>query len=652
MQPVEQTINVQPEQQPEQPQAPQRPVQQQPAQAAGKAAGKGFPRPAPPAKGRGKVGPPPGPPKGVGKAGSSRFGTARAPPPELMAPAGAARLQVPGALDSAAGTFWEGLGLWRPEDGSGILEGTVIDYEALFSQWAAMPEPPQRAHMRRGRAALPSQLAMQAGVAVRSNRFTPELVRRALTEDVEVLTPDQAAALDHLVQLVATAEPHLQTWVQQFGVQSLDEDAAVLWAISGIPLFRERAAVCREWHHLHEDDDHEYDLMSRATSLMSDLTTSQAMKTVFQTLLIVRNVLKQSGHAAYSLQTGGLGTERVARHAPSVLDPDTGVVAPTDLGWLRSQCPSVLQFVARSLDETRARRSRLRFMRMLAVGRLLPEDAVRSLTWSFLDDLQECPTDAVTTLRLCDARPFSNDVLGWLDRRGRLLAGLRDSRIRLLLERADANSRLAGQLVSFQAMVAASLQANRRRRTALLEIGRRICQLGGEANVDPRQRLDVAGSILHRLRQFGTSLAEEMAALRARRDSERHVAQRGHGDPERKARAWAPVDTRQATLLLTRDLDLIRTLRGTGAAASAPSARDTLGRGAAGPQAEDGAAGAESEEVPAESEAPTPHVDLVHGGLEGVYRRDPITGKWGQRLDAVDGTALTDLGLGGPRPAA
>lgn len=132
------------------------------------------------------------------------------------------------------------------------------------------------------------------------------------------------------------------------------------------------------------------------------------------------------------------------------------------------------------------------------------------------------------------------------------------------------------------------------------------------ANNPSQQLLEerAAATVCSHLKSLGKNLATE----RLRQETEHKLTVPLGGNAGRRARAWPPVDTTVATLHATSDTDLLRTL-----GFLLPS------RGAAG----------------------------VHGGPEGVYRRDPETGEWvvqrsgGPARNAPSGTDLLHGGADG-----
>jgi len=116
----------------------------------------------------------------------------------------------------------------------------------------------------------------------------------------------------------------------------------------------------------------------------------------------------------------------------------------------------------------------------------------------------------------------------------------------------------------------------------------------------------------------------------------------------RPPKKWSVVDTRDPALRATTDPDLIRELRdpGYGQRGVGSDSREAVQDGTAAKTADDTDTHASKNLVVG------PKIHLIHGGMDGVYKRDPVTGKWGARLDGVDGTTSVELMLGGPRAEA
>jgi len=95
---------------------------------------------------------------------------------------------------------------------------------------------------------LPANISRRAEIAVTASRLTPELVRRALTEDVTAITAKQAQVLaQELAPIAQEANSYLQMAVNHHGHEWLNTAEAVLWAIGDLSHFRARASAVAEW---------------------------------------------------------------------------------------------------------------------------------------------------------------------------------------------------------------------------------------------------------------------------------------------------------------------------------------------------------------------------------------------------------------------
>jgi len=567
-------------------------------------------------------------------------------PMHLAAPSGAPLLRLQHSWANAEGSLWEGLSPWDAS-GSGVLEETVIDYDMLRRCWAPLPPMPAPA-ARTASGVLPPNLAQKAGIAVRASKLTPQSVRRALTEDMTAVTPEQAGVLaNELAPLVRDAHGHLQIAVNRGGAESLNPVEAVLWAIGEISFSEARARLVATWYFLEEDCQVVAEQEERVSSLVADLCHSRPLKTLLQTILVARNVLGQQereGYSASSLVT--LQNERALQHVPSTFDPATGEVVPPSRTWLRDNCPTVLALVAEMLEATHIRRCRLRFMRMLAVGKLVPkDDDICRITWSFLDDLQESPRDVLQLLMRCRGDSCTWDLAQSITSHCMQLRHLLQQELAWVMQREVADTPFAQQLGELRVRVVEALDASRACSQRATSAAQGICRLGMQGRTSyarDNTAFEIATEVLCSLKHLGLRLAEEMRSAQEKQAAVRAAVARSLDRRGARCRAWAQVEVGSSLLWVTMDADIIRRLR----------------RGLQQPQtpaepAEPRAKPATQEaEAPAEARARTlaSYSDMVHGGLEGVYRRDPASGRWGPRLDGVTGAAGCELLLGGPRP--
>jgi len=406
-----------------------------------------------------------------------------------------------------------------------------------------------------------------------------------------------------------------------------------------------------EWYALEEDVADALRRAQEATDIAEELRASRPLRTVLQTILVVRNILGQQGCPGYTAKSlEHIYCERLPRHAPTTWDPVTGLpVAPAE-SWIRENTPTVLLLVARMLEATHARRCRLRFMRMLAVGRFLKSgENICRITWSYLDDLHESPRDAVTLLRKCNMGICDRDLAGMIVQHVRRLRRLQAQELSWLRE-GTVEGLFADQIAELRVRVAEAIQAVEGCGERAAEAAAQFCHLAGEtraAQATGAACFDTAGAMLSSLRCLGQRLHVELAGVQEE-ESRRRLARQPASASSRaraggRSRTWEPVDTSHL-ILATRDPELIRELRGgrQGAAAPAPAPE--------GPRQPTQAKA--KAEAKAKVTQPALFANLMHGGQEGQYRRDPVTGKWGPRLDGLDGTCATELMLGGPQAEA
>ncbi|CAE8635893.1 unnamed protein product [Polarella glacialis] len=360
------------------------------------------------------------------------------------------------------------------------------------------------------------------------------------------------------------------------------------------------------------------------------------MRTLLQAILACRNVLGQQGHEGYAIKTfTSISSQRLARHAPTSFDPVTGAVVTVPLSWIHANNPSVLLLVAQMLESTHEYRCRLRFLRMLAVGRSVPERGnLCKLVWAYLDDLSESPRDVLPLLSglsqsFCN-RDLADEISSLAMKYRRFLA--HDF---VLLEQHQSHGGVfAHQIAALKARFADALDTCDQSCEALANSAVQICRLAGEPQAFGAAAFDNTAAVLRSLNFVGSKLKEEMWAVQEKRRVTFSSVQSGQRSIRRR---WKTVDTSSHLRMTTHDPDLIRQLR------------DPRPHGA---KKEDDVALASgtSEEASPEPVAPeqSTYCDLVHGGPAGVYNRDPASGRWGRRLDRVDGTSPLQLMLGGP----
>lgn len=356
-----------------------------------------------------------------------------------------------------------------------------------------------------------------------------------------------------------------------------------------------------------------------------------SLKTVLQITLAIRNIMSQSA-------SDGMRTDRL----PS-LDFDkigrgnTNGVTPT----------SVLALVVQMLEGTHTRRANLRFHRMMAVGRLVPKDSARKIVWSFLGNLGDSPWDCLPLLAECNPELCSRDMLAEItDRHRHMRILLQTKFVTVASAAADGvtTSQWCQQLEAFERSVEDAVA------TFELAIGRLVSAIasikqlfGEQAGVGaPQHRWeDHARSVFVHLRMFGSKLSAERQSREAARI--RDALQIAGGGS--KVRSWPPIDTTTAVLNATTDTDLIRALglmlpsRGGGAG--------THG-GPEGNYERDPVTGEWVAAGRTAARAGPSGADLMHGGADGAYTRDPITGRWtnaytGRAHDGPEGIDLSSF---------
>mmetsp|Transcript_5738 Transcript_5738/g.10316 ORF Transcript_5738/g.10316 Transcript_5738/m.10316 type:complete len:614 (+) Transcript_5738:46-1887(+) len=595
-------------------------------------------------KGKGKAPPPPGP---AAQKGNGKGKPVGVPPPEwLVAPTGPVPpLRADLVLPSAKGTIWEGLEIWGQDGSSNVLEATVMDYDSLMNLWTPIPSPPPRRRQQQvRRAILPRAVKDTVEIAVRGTRLSPELVRRALTEDMLAITAEQAEALNtSIVPFVAEAFGELQASVNRDGADALEPAEAVLWAIHDIPQVTSRANLLAKQHSMCEDVARVRKMVEQAKSAATQLE-SRPMRSLLQMILAVRNILAQAGHEGLRIRMlGDLGTLRLRRPVQTDIDPITGDVTRASPSWINENNPSVLALVAQMLEKSHENRCRLRFLRMLAVGRYPASREERlgpnccRLIWSYLDDLHESPRDVLDYLQSCSQSLCDREVLREIELQAMTFrVALTQDFVWVeqgLVPAATATSPWASQMQALRTEFETALQVCDNSIQELSDVAVLFCRLAGEPRQVGREAFSMASEVLRSLRKLGNELNTEIRSVQVKID-EAALKSQGRADGTRKK--WPLVDTSHILLQAT-DPAVIRELRApaTMSATERPQERvPTI------PEEET----AEGNEV----RAPDVYCDLVHGGLEGSYARDPVTGRWGRRLDGLDGTEGADVQLGGP----
>eukprot|EP00747_Dinoflagellata_sp_TGD_P130026 gnl/TRDRNA2_/TRDRNA2_174770_c5_seq1.p1 gnl/TRDRNA2_/TRDRNA2_174770_c5~~gnl/TRDRNA2_/TRDRNA2_174770_c5_seq1.p1 ORF type:complete len:685 (+),score=109.58 gnl/TRDRNA2_/TRDRNA2_174770_c5_seq1:32-2056(+) len=623
-------------------------AQQPPAKAAGAAPGPPPPRP-PPAEGKGAApGPPPprlptaggkgagkgaataapGPPPPPGGSDAARRPHDRAPeaakkatispPAHLVAPQGAPTIRVQKRLlgeRAAEGTLWEGLGMWGPDQllGRPALDLTVVNVDALREQWSLSLQPRDVTQAQtqsvRSQRTLPGSVLFCVEVTSFRQNFTPELVRRALTEDMDALSSEQAEALSKLAPYVDQFGVDLRNLVPVRGQDAFVPAELLIWNIACIPEGANRARLLADRVKIPSEvcrvERQVADLELAAKSLWE----SKPLRSILQTILAVRNILSQEGSPGFSISSlQNLKNERVL----PALAPDA-----------TSRSPSVLSMVVSMLEATQGARCRLRLLRILWIGRMLPTEQTASLVWSFLgDDLRASPWDALPLLQECwrTCTLMSYEMLSELHSL--------ESVARTLASRdfgaAGTSDVWKDQLAEFRAATATAVDTVRSCRSRFSSAGSKLARLVGEvqgpSSVQPNSRQwQATEHALKHLHILGRDLTQEREVLRKARMQQRarSLAQQTDGP----VRSWPAVDTSAHLLAYTTDPDLVRSLKLSSAGPSTDANRTAVAKAK-----EAGAAIEAKKQAQAKAKA---NQDLLHGsGPEGSYKRCPTTGRW------------------------
>eukprot|EP00927_Polykrikos_kofoidii_P025609 TRINITY_DN2297_c0_g1_i3.p1 TRINITY_DN2297_c0_g1~~TRINITY_DN2297_c0_g1_i3.p1 ORF type:complete len:651 (-),score=55.05 TRINITY_DN2297_c0_g1_i3:111-1997(-) len=620
--------------------------------------GRGVPPPLPPqmiAKGGGKgtrtMPPTPSFAKGKGKGGTSRPRVQfPPPPPELRAPVGVTLRRVK-PLVSSTGTFWEGLNLWNAES-SHVLEGTTVDFGLLASLWEPMPQAPASMDGNRNtieRSILPASVSQRAEIVVKASKISPESVRAALTDDVTALTPTQAIVLEtELLPLISEATPYLEVVFGRHGLSRFNETELVFWTVISTPEGTLRARFVAERYRANEELLVAQARAERAEVFVQFLRESKPFRSVLQVILVIRNILTQTGAPGHPCSMfPKLQSERPIRPHPSpTFDPVTRAPIPIDLNWIRENSPSVLRLAAEMLETTHVYRCRLRFLRMMAVGRMLELDQTKRVVWSFLDDLLDSPHDALAQLNHCSS-VYNRDLFLDMRLRYERLRRCEQDLVAFLGRGALSDNLFNQQMKDLNEQVAEAVSGCAFARERLTSAAVDICQLAGvNCEVQSPALPETAGEVLNHLSALGRDLEGEVLFIRSSRERALEELRGGAFEiselRKRPSRRWPLVETNTFGLMSTQDVDLIRRFRTRNHLRHQRARSHASGGG----QTQQSSGSEEDEPLP---RGPAHYVDLVHGGLAGQYKRDPLTGSWGRRLDNIDGTCSVDMRLGGPR---
>lgn len=573
------------------------------------------------------------------------------PPPHLTAPAEAPRLRIGNnqRLPSAKGTLWEGLDPWGGDTGMGG-QGLAINFDRLREQWEE-PSAPATVAVTRTAAAhrttiLPAEVQQKIDIVRKATKLIPERVLHALTEDFQAISPEQARALANDVSPhVAEASGALQAMVHERGVDALGQAEALLWTIQSTPHGTLGVSLLHAHHWMDEDVAWAESQAGAAEAVVERLRTSTPVRALLQAILVVRNVMSQQESPAFLLESLGsrLASERLRRPPQTMINPATGMPSPggETEARVRENHPTNLRLVAEILLDTDERHKELRLVRMRAVQKLVRSENIRRHIWQFLDDLQGSVLDVFSELRTYKRSTFDPEMLKDLtahrDRFQTLRAGIEEVERHLPMPLPEGHA-LAGQLAELGVRMTESMRTLTDCQERLVAAADGVCALAAVK----RPSVEAARAALQHLQHLGDQAEKEMRVTRDHRASLRKLeamkqifSAPHQSTAKRPARRWPRVQTQQEVLLATSDPNLVRRLRRPLLAAEGAARVEAAGQRA------DPPAAAGTKTSLKEGSRASAGADLRHGGPAGVYRRDPSTGRWGARMDGLDGTAPT-----------
>eukprot|EP00930_Biecheleria_cincta_P104632 TRINITY_DN969_c7_g1_i1.p1 TRINITY_DN969_c7_g1~~TRINITY_DN969_c7_g1_i1.p1 ORF type:complete len:751 (+),score=167.80 TRINITY_DN969_c7_g1_i1:250-2253(+) len=472
----------------------------------GKAAGSGPPLPEQD-KGKGK---------GKGGKGCKGKESARSPPPDhLLAPQGSPtlRLRSSNILSNTEGTLWHGLSPWDAVAGVGVLECTFLDLDKLRGEFASLQQEArsddvevqdrevQEATRPKPRA---NTCLNSVEIAVKAVKLTPELVQAALLQDLSVLTPDQARALIKEVAPKAN-HPEIQKHLQALEDQAVDPmtfgtPVKIMLAIRDIPQSLDVISILDHHHSLDEEVALAQQRVEGTETLVQALANSQSLKTILQTILVLRNVFSQQECLAFKLDSlGDLGKET--------------------LGTSHGRSSSILSHLVHNLVESHNQGHRLRFFRQQAVCKFLPSNALRRLVWGYLDSSEISPLDAVPFLQACDPDLCDGEIPKLFEQRVTEMKELVTISKQLIGgDRALVHTaKMESQLRSVQQKAAAAWEVFSEGRQRLSAAVHSLCRLGGSLRMGDSigtaasaQQWSTARDTLRHLQGLGAQIQNEL----------------------------------------------------------------------------------------------------------------------------------------------
>mmetsp|Transcript_84277 Transcript_84277/g.219318 ORF Transcript_84277/g.219318 Transcript_84277/m.219318 type:complete len:666 (-) Transcript_84277:351-2348(-) len=574
-----------------------------------------------------------------------------APPEHLMAPPGVVRLPLRANRVQSSGTIWEGLDPWGSNE-AGQFPSWRVNFDRLRELWAPMEEVPTHLAPQHTVAneerVMDQRMQQTVEIVVRSLKLQPDKIHEALRGDFDALTPQQIRGLaGQIVPAVRVTSGLLQALVQRRGVASLPSPEAVLWAVASTPLGEARAQTLALRVQLPEDKAMLQERVEPAVKIVQRLRQSLPLKMLMQAVLVVRSVLSQHKCTAFPIRELGsiIKHERYRRMATA------GAGAGRFTDWYQENIPSTLRLVAEIVADSHANYNQLRFITMAALSKACRLESARRCIWSYLGSpiAGGSVLDACKLLQDCDSRIFDPELANWVQSRQLYRDRAINGHVRPLQAYMDAQPlQVEAQLREHLDVVSKSIndtqEAFRTGWNDLMQAALDVCDLIGEPRPTGHNRngkiLDIAAAALQHLRTLGTMVREEVELVwfMQRRRRLQALPQQIRTDAALGrsgfcARAWQPVDTRLEILATTGDPDLVREMR---SHLRLPEERSAAQAKAA-PETKDKAKADAAPPPPKAKGAPQKYVDLIHSGIEGVYARDPITGKWGRRADGVDG---------------
>lgn len=524
-----------------------------------------------------------------------------------------------------------------------------VNFDRLRELWAPVEEVPEAAPQPTAvdeDQVMDQRTKQKLEIVIKSLKLQPDKIHEALRGNFDALTPQQIRALvGEIVPAMPETSGLLQALVQRRGAASLPGPEAVLWAVASTPLGEARAQTLALRMLLPEDTAMLNTKVAPAVEIVQRLRQSTPLRMLLQAILVVRSVLSQQKCTAFPISELGniVKHERYRRTAP-------GAGAGRFTEWYQENVPSTLRLVAEIVADSHTNYNQLRFITTVAVCKACHLDSVKHLIWSYLGTpiAGGSVFDACKLLQDCDSRIFDRELAGWAQskqwyRERTMLSHVRPLQRYLESQPLNAEEQLRDHLGMVVEAIDDAQETFRTGWSDLMQAALDVCDLIGEPRPTGQNReektLDVAAKGLQHLRVLGRIVREEVEFIwfvqRRRRMQvlpQQIRTDAALGGAWFYARVWRPVDTRQEILATTGDPDLIREMR-----LRLLSSEERSAAQATAPKAKAKAKAKATSPLPKAKGTPQKYVDLIHSGMEGVYVRDPTTGRWGRRADGVDG---------------